>query len=73
MVDRRDEARILAQALAVLDVRVDGLALDRPRPDERDLHVRSSRFSGRVRSRLCICARLSIWKSPIVSARWMSS
>ena len=38
MVDRRDEARILAQALAVLDVRMDGLPLDRPRPDERDLH-----------------------------------
>ena len=31
--------------------------------------VRSSRFSGRVRSRLCICARLSIWKTPTVSAR----
>ena len=35
--------------------------------------VRSSRFSGRVRSRLCICARLSIWKSPTVSARWISA
>ena len=30
--------------------------------------VRSSRFSGRVCSRLCICARLSIWKTPTVSA-----
>ena len=35
--------------------------------------VRSSRFAGFVRSRLCICARLSIWKSPIVSARWISA
>ena len=33
----------------------------------------SSRFSGFVRRRLCICARLSIWNVPIVSARWMSS
>ena len=38
MVDRRDEARVLAQLLPVCDVRVDGLALDRPGPDERDLH-----------------------------------
>ena len=37
MVDRRHEARILAQALPMLDVRVDGLALDRPGSDERDL------------------------------------
>src|SRR3954454_22446905 len=35
--------------------------------------VRSSRFSGRVRSRLCICARLSIWKTPTVSAAWISA
>ena len=34
--------------------------------------VRSSRFSGRVRRRLCICARLSIWKRPTVSASWIS-
>ena len=38
MVDRRDEGRVLAQALPVLDVRMDGFALDRPGPDERDLH-----------------------------------
>ena len=30
-------------------------------------------FSGRVRSRLCIWARLSIWKVPTVSARWISA
>ena len=35
--------------------------------------VRSSRFSGFVRRRLCICARLSIWNAPTVSARWMSA
>ena len=35
--------------------------------------VMSSRFAGFVRSRLCICARLSIWNVPTVSARWMSS
>ena len=38
MVGRRDEARILTQLLAPVDVRMDGLALDRARPDERDLH-----------------------------------
>ena len=31
--------------------------------------VMSSRFSGRVRRIVCICARLSIWKQPTVSAR----
>ena len=35
--------------------------------------VMSSRFSGRVRRIVCICARLSIWKQPTVSARWISS
>ncbi len=35
--------------------------------------VRSSRFSGRVRRSDCICARLSIWKQPTVSAFWISS
>ena len=35
--------------------------------------VRSSRFSGRVRSSVCICARDSIWNVPIVSAFWISS
>ncbi len=35
--------------------------------------VRSSRFSGRVRRSDCICARLSIWKTPTVSAFWISS
>ena len=33
----------------------------------------SSRFSGRVRRIVCICARLSIWKQPTVSARWISA
>ncbi len=37
VLDRVDEARVVAQPLAALDVRMDGLALDRPRPDERDL------------------------------------
>ena len=35
--------------------------------------VRSSRFSGRVCSRLCIWARLSIWNTPMVSASWISA
>ena len=38
MVDRRNERRILAKPLAMLDVRVDGLALDRPGTHESDLH-----------------------------------
>ena len=37
VVDGRDEGRVFAQPLPPLDVRVDGAALDRPRPDERDL------------------------------------
>src|SRR2546425_12771934 len=37
MVDGRHEARVLAQALAVLAVRMDGLALDGAGPNERDL------------------------------------
>ena len=35
--------------------------------------VRSSIVSGFVRSRLCICARLSIWNMPTVSAAWISA
>jgi hypothetical protein len=73
VVDRWHEARVLAQPLAVLDVRVDGLALDRPGRTSATCTVRSSRFSAGVRSSDCICARLSIWKTPTVSARWMSS
>ena len=47
VVDRRDERRVLAQPLPALDVRVDGAALDRPRPDERDLD-RSGRRGSRA-------------------------
>ena len=32
----------------------------------------SCRFSGRVRRSDCICARLSIWKTPVVSAFWIA-
>ncbi len=35
--------------------------------------VRSSRFSGFVRTSDCICARLSIWNTPTVSAAWISA
>src|SRR5437764_381629 len=38
VVDRRDERWILAQLLAMRDVRMHGLALDRARSHERDLH-----------------------------------
>ena len=38
VIVRRLELRVLAQALPVLDVRVNGAALDRARPDERNLH-----------------------------------
>ena len=34
--------------------------------------VRSSSVSGRVRFSICICARDSIWKTPVVSASWIS-
>jgi hypothetical protein len=35
--------------------------------------VRSSKLSGLVRRSDCICARLSIWNTPVVSAFWMHS
>ena len=35
--------------------------------------VRSSRSRGRVRGSICICARLSIWKTPVVSAARIDS
>jgi hypothetical protein len=35
--------------------------------------VRSSSERGRVRSSDAICARDSIWKTPIVSATWIAS
>ena len=38
MIDGRDERRILAQLLPVLDVRMHRLPLDRAGPHERDLH-----------------------------------
>src|SRR5262249_33827954 len=38
MVDRRNERRILAQLLPVLDVRMHRFPLDRPGTHERDLH-----------------------------------
>jgi hypothetical protein len=38
MVVRRHEVRVLAEGLPVRDVRMDGAALDRPGPHERDLH-----------------------------------
>ena len=37
VLDRVDVARVVAEALPTLDVGVDGLPLDRPGPDERDL------------------------------------
>ena len=60
-------------ALPVLDVRMHGLALDRPGPDERHLHRQVVEVLRPRRSRLCICARLSIWKTPTVSAAWISA
>ncbi len=30
-------------------------------------------FAGRVRGSICIWARLSIWKTPVVSAAWIDS
>ena len=66
-------AGVLAQPLAPLDVGVDRAALDRPGPHAAP-PGRSGRprFSGRVRCSICICARLSIWKTPVVSAAWIA-
>ena len=35
--------------------------------------VMSSSVSGRVRRSDAICARLSIWKTPVVSAAWIEA
>ena len=43
-----------------------------PGPDERDLDRQVIEVLGRVRRSDCICARLSIWKTPTVSALWIS-
>ena len=59
---------VFAQALAALDVGVDRAALDRPRAHDRHLDREVLEVPGRVRSSDCICARLSIWKTPTVSA-----
>ena len=64
MVVRRNVVRALALALPTLDVRVDGPALIGPGRTRATSTVRSSRFSGSVRTSICICARLSIWKTP---------
>jgi hypothetical protein len=47
---------------------MDHVALDRSRPNDRDLDdevVERARF---IRGSIAICARLSIWKVPSVSA-----
>jgi hypothetical protein len=64
---------VIPQPLAVCDER-DGRRRPGSGPGRTSATwiVRSSRFSGRVCSSDCICARLSIWKTPMVSAAWIS-
>ena len=52
---------------------MNGAALDRPRANQRHLHGEVVEVFGRVRGSICIWARLSIWKTPVVSARWIAS
>ena len=74
VVDRVDERGILAQPPPVLDVRdAPPCPGSGPGRTSATCTVRSSIVSGFVRSRLCIWARLSIWKVPTVSARWISA
>ena len=61
MVGRRLVRRVLAQQLAALDVRVDGLPLDRPGPHERDLHRQVVEVLGlRAQDRLHLRAALDL-------------
>ena len=55
-------------ALAPAQIGMDHVALDRPRPDDRDLDDDVVECRGFSRGSIDICARLSIWKMPIVSA-----
>jgi hypothetical protein len=43
------------------------IALDRPGADDRDLHDEIVELRGRRRGSMLICARLSTWKTPMLS------
>jgi hypothetical protein len=43
------------------------VALDRARANDRDLHHQIVELRGRRRGSMFICARLSTWKTPMLS------
>jgi hypothetical protein len=57
----------------VLQVRMDHAALDRPGPHDRDLDDEVVVAARQRRGSMLICARLSIWNTPTVSARQIMS
>ena len=64
---------VLAAELAPLYIGMDGAALDRAGRTSATWTMTSSRSRGWVRGSICICARLSIWKTPVVSAARIDS
>ena len=67
-LDERMDVGDLLLAVAAPQVRVHRTALDRPGPDQRDLHHEVVEARGRSRGSVAICARLSTWNTPTVSA-----
>ena len=57
------------QPAAPAQERMDHLPLNRTRADDRDLHDDVVELAGFMRGSIDCCARDSIWKTPIVSAR----
>ena len=67
IVVRLDREEAGALTLAMLDIGFDRAADDGPGPHDRHLHHQILQLFGRVRGSIWIWARLSIWKTPIVS------
>ena len=70
-------AQIFRRVLHRLDapppaqVGMNHVPLDRPRPHDRHFDDQVVEVAGFSRGSIAIWARLSIWKTPIVSARWI--
>jgi hypothetical protein len=63
----------LLQPLAAAQIGMHHVALDRAGADDRDLDHQVVEGAGLSRGSMVICARLSIWNTPTVSARQIMS
>ena len=72
-LERRVRIGHLLLSCPAAQVGMHHLALDRAGPDERDLHDEIVEARGFRRGSVFICARLSTWKTPMVSAAQRSS